>query len=77
MFPDGDCTITDFDRRVVSGERELGLPDESGKFAEFGEFGKVVEASEVGKVGELGAVGVGLSASNRSRRSISSERRVI
>lgn len=74
MFPDGDCTMTCFDGRVVSGEREEGLPGVSGKCAELGE---AVWAGEVGESGESGESGVGLSASKRSLKSMSSDRRVI
>ncbi|MCJ1423842.1 hypothetical protein MMC29_001727 [Sticta canariensis] len=82
MFPDGDCTTTGLDRRAVSGEREVGLPEEVEKSAELGELdelGEVDELSKVGDVDELGESGemeVGHSASKRSWKSISSDRRV-
>lgn len=82
MFPDGDCTTTALDRRAVSGEREAGLPEVVGKFAELGELDELGERDEMGKVGDVDELGesgemeVGLSASKRSRRSISSDRRV-
>lgn len=87
MFPDGDCTKTGLDWRDVSVERVAGLPEE-GKFTELGELGELGELDELGEVGELGKVGdvdelgesgetvVGLSASKRSSKSMSSDRRV-
>lgn len=80
MFPDGDCTMACFDRRVVRGEIEEGLPGESGKCAELGEAvwaGEMRGVGEVGESGEFGESGVRLSTSKRSLKSMSSDRRVM